>query len=383
MQWLKDIISKLTIPKAGDWNLPTREMLGARLGDLAKSAVPSRSMVEVQEAIQYFDVDAQVFTQTRLPSSSRYQVVLGAGVRFASLKQLETDLAIALGVNGVRVDTGLNGSLSIEITEDDRQAVELSVDNVEFRRFDRELPVDVGEGPHGRVIMDLAALPHLLVAGTTGSGKSVFLNELLAGLHYARSPDQVEFFLIDPKVVEFSQWAGSPFVSEVVTDTVRARTLLYTATRFMDERYMRLAKAGVRQISEYNQLHWPRQYLRRQVIIVDEVADLFGQSKQAMEHAIRLAQKGRAAGIHLVLATQKPLVSIIGSTLKANMPSRLAFKVQNSMDSRVILDEVGAEGLRGKGDGLYLSPEGSLSRIQSPFVGDEEIKNLIQYWRQQ
>ncbi len=381
MNILTRMVKRFLPPVVTEWTLPTRAALMG-VASTTGSSTPSWSMVQVQEVFATLGIPVFVIAQRRSPACSQYKLVLETGTLFAGLESRKVDIALALASGPVRIAPGVNGSVTLELPEANNPLVALEVDTVEFRRFDRELPIHIGIGADGtHIVTDLADAPHLLIAGTTGSGKSVAMNSLIAGLMYARSPDQVEFYLVDPKVVEFSIYDGAPFVSGVITETKQAMLLFEDLVINMAMRYKIMAKHGVRTIAELNQGIWPKQHMKRKVVIVDEMADLVHKNEPMKDLLQRIAQKGRAAGIHLVLATQKPLVPVIGSVLKANMPTRLAFKVQNSMDSRVILDQTGAEFLAGKGDGLYQASNGTITRIQAPWVPIEEIKKLISYWR--
>jgi len=230
----------------------------------------------------------------------------------------------------------------------------------------------------------LSQMPHLLVAGSTGSGKSIALNSLLVSLLYHASPTSLRLILIDPKMVEFSHFRGLPHLDgEVITETDQAIDRLNELTEMMDERYRFLNESNSRNILEFNELEDNSNKLSHMVVVIDELADLLMQEGSIIEDPIvRLAQKARAAGIHLIMATQRPTADIITGLIKTNVPGRLAFRVSSNVDSRVILNQKGAEALQGKGDGLFLNPAAKgLTRFQAPMVSLEEIERVTDFWK--
>ena len=377
---------------------------------------PSESLLEDQEAVDQVKLDAIVADKTETlertllsfkiearvveiqkgPVISMFEMELAPGIKLGRVRALEDDLAIALKARSVRIVAPLPGknTIGIEVPNPVRETVRLKP-LLHCREFDDKrlaLPIFLGRDNAGRpLVLDLARMPHLLVAGATGSGKSVCLNTIICSFLYSRTPEQVKLILIDPKMVEMSMFADAPHLaSPVITDMKRAPGILDWAVNKMEERYKLLARAGVRNISAYNKLSeerlrarfgeaiddedFPRQ-LPFVVIIVDELADLMMTAAKEVETSIsRLAAKSRAIGIHIILATQRPSTNVITGLIKANLPSRIAFMVSSKIDSRVILDANGAEQLLGQGDMLMLSPSHSgLVRGQCTFMSDEEV----------
>ena len=336
------------------------------------------------------------------PVIAQYEVELEAGLRLAKITNLADDLAIALRVPSVRIVAPIPGknTVGIEIPNTTRSMVRLrEVMEEDHNKWQKmKIPVFLGKDVSGKsTTIDLATLPHLLIAGRTGTGKSVCLNSIITSMVMTRRPDEVKMLMIDPKMVELSPYKKLPHLMHpVVTDMKKAEAILAWAVDKMEERYTLLANAGVRHVSSYNQLgeqelldriqpetdeerkNIPR-HLPYVVIIVDEMADLMMTSAKEVEgHIIRLAQKSRAVGIHLVLATQKPTVDVITGLIKSNLPARIAFQVASRTDSRVVLDEMGADKLLGNGDMLFLSPGTStLLRGQGTFLTDDEITRVV------
>ncbi len=338
------------------------------------------------------------------PVIAQYEVELEAGLRLSKITSLADDLAIALRVPSVRIVAPLPGknTVGIEVPNENRQLVRLRevIEETNGRAKRMKIPIYLGKDVAGNpMVVDLAALPHLLIAGRTGTGKSVCLNSIIVSLLMGRGPDEVRLLLVDPKMVELSQYKKLPHLMHpVVTDMKKAEAILAWAVDKMEERYALLARAGVRHVSIYNQLS--EEELRERiapesdeewtqipgqlpfiVIIADEMADLMMTAgKDAEQHIIRLAQKSRAVGIHLILATQKPTVDVITGLIKSNLPARIAFQVASRTDSRVVLDEMGADKLLGNGDMLFLSPGTStLLRGQGTYLSDDEITRIVDF----
>ncbi|NIP87371.1 MAG: DUF87 domain-containing protein, partial [Planctomycetales bacterium] len=336
------------------------------------------------------------------PVIAQYEVELEAGLRLSKITGLADDLAIALRVPSVRVVAPIPGknTVGIEVPNTQRQLVRLreviEEDTARWRKM--KIPVFLGKDVSGNpMTIDLATLPHLLIAGRTGTGKSVCLNSIIASMIMTRRPDEVKMLMIDPKMVELSPYKKLPHLMHpVVTDMRKAEAILGWAVDKMEERYALLARAGVRHVSVYNQLGEEELMERMEaetdeqrqeiplhlpyiVIIADEMADLMMTAAKEVEgHIIRLAQKSRAVGIHLVLATQKPTVDVITGLIKSNLPARIAFQVASRTDSRVVLDEMGADKLLGNGDMLFLWPgTSSLLRGQGTFLSDDEISGVV------
>ncbi|MEM9185827.1 MAG: DNA translocase FtsK [Planctomycetota bacterium] len=343
------------------------------------------------------------------PVIAQYEVELEAGLRLSKITGLADDLAIALRAPSVRIVAPIPGknTVGIEVPNENRQLVRLRevIEETDGRARRMKIPVYLGKDVAGNpMIVDLAALPHLLIAGRTGTGKSVCLNSIIVSILMSRGPDEVRMLMIDPKMVELSGYRKLPHLMHpVVTDMKKAEAILAWAVDKMEERYQLLAKAGVRHVSSYNQLsgeelreriesaeghslmeaEWdlvPKQ-LPFIVIVADEMADLMMTAGKDVEgHIIRLAQKSRAVGIHLILATQKPTVDVITGLIKSNLPARIAFQVASRTDSRVVLDEMGADKLLGNGDMLFLSPGTSmLLRGQGTYLSDDEITQVVDY----
>lgn len=332
------------------------------------------------------------------PVIAQYEVELEAGLRLSKITSLADDLAIALRVPSVRIVAPIPGknTVGIEVPNEQRQIVRLreSIEEANSKVKKMRIPLFLGKDVSGNsLVADLSALPHLLIAGRTGTGKSVCLNAIITSILMTRRPDEVRMLMIDPKMVELSGYGKLPHLMHpVVTDMRKAEAILAWAVEKMEERYALLARAGVRHISSYNQLgeeelmdrlqpenDEERDSIPRQlpfiVIVADEIADLMMTSgKEVEQHIIRLAQKSRAVGIHLILATQKPTVDVITGLIKSNLPARIAFQVASRTDSRVVLDEMGADKLLGNGDMLFLWPGTStLLRGQGTYLSDEEI----------
>ena len=343
----------------------------------------------LEQTLKDFKVNARVTGVTRGPSVTRYELEPAAGVKVSSVVNLADDIALRLAAPGVRVEAPIPGKAAIGI-----EAPNITNDMVGFREIvdckavrdnPSKLCVGLGKDIEGKVItIDLSKMPHLLVAGTTGSGKSVCVNTLLAGIMYKARPDEVKLILVDPKVVELTNYNGIPhLLVPVVTDAKKAASALHWAVAEMERRYKSFADTRVRDIKAYNaQAAEKMPYI---VIVIDEMSDLMMVAKADVEDAIlRLAQKARACGIHMVLATQRPSVDVITGIVKANIPSRIAFAVSSLTDSRTILDMGGAEKLLGKGDMLFY-PIGANKplRVQGAFVSDEELNRVTEFIKQQ
>lgn len=339
--------------------------------------------------LQSFGVKASVIGVSHGPAITRFEVQPAAGVKVSRIVGLVDDIALNMAAAGVRIEAPIPGkaAVGIEIPNDVIETVILSevVDSVEMRRQQSDLACALGRDIAGtRVIADLAKMPHLLIAGATGSGKSVCINTLILSLLYRSTPEQVRMILIDPKVVELSVYNGVPhLLVPVVTDPKKASGALSWAVAEMERRYAAFAAYGVRDIRGYNAM--PRvegeEPMALVLVVIDELADLMMVAPGEVEDSIlRLAQKARAAGIHLVIATQRPSVNVITGVIKANIPSRIAFAVSSQVDSRTILDMAGAEKLLGKGDMLY-APQGAGKprRVQGCFVSDEEVAHIVDY----
>ncbi len=358
----------------------------------------------LEKTFQNFGFNVKVVEIETGPVIAQYEIALEAGLRLAKITNLADDLAIALRVPSVRIVAPIPGknTVGIEVPNENRQLVRIRdvIEETNGRAKRMKIPIYLGKDVSGKpLVVDLAALPHLLIAGRTGTGKSVCLNSIIVSILMSRGPAEVRMLMIDPKMVELSGYGKLPHLMHpVVTDMKKAEAILAWAVDKMEERYQLLARAGVRHVSVYNQLseeelrervrprseaEWetiPRQ-LPFIVIVADEMADLMMTAgKDVEQHIIRLAQKSRAVGIHLILATQKPTVDVITGLIKSNLPARIAFQVASRTDSRVVLDENGADKLLGNGDMLFLSPGTSqLMRGQGTFLSDDEINSVVDF----
>jgi len=359
----------------------------------------------IEAALASFGIQARVVHVDRGPSLTMYELELAPGIRVNKIIGMSDDLAIALKAPNVRIVAPIPGksSIGIEVPNTLKEAVRLKelITAADQPWKSYTLPLFLGKDVSGvNVVKNLEEMPHLLVAGTTGSGKSVCLNTIILSLLMTRKPDELKLILVDPKMVELSMFKDLPhLLSPVVTDMKRAPVVLDWVVRCMEDRYELMARAGVKKISTFNSLGERKvrerlgvepdvevpNYLPRIVVVIDELADLMMVASKEVEFAItRLAQKSRAVGIHLVLATQRPSVDVITGLIKSNMPARIAFKVASGIDSRTILDQNGAERLLGKGD-MLISVPGSMDlvRTQCSYVADQEIQDVVQFCKDQ
>ncbi len=372
--------------------------------ELAKKARVAATTLE--NAFEEFGLNVKVAEIDTGPVVTQFELELERGLRLNKITALEDDLAIALRVPSVRVVAPIPGknTVGVEVPNDKQVVVRMRelLQTARASSDEMRLPLFLGKDVSGRPLtVDMAKMPHLLIAGRTGTGKSVCLNTLILSLLMTRTPDEVRMLMIDPKMVELSPYKKIPHLMHpVITDMKKAEAVLAWAVDKMEERYDLLARVGVRHLDNYNKLG-KIEVLDRLgmteadpdaaaipermpfiVIIADEMADLMMTSGKEVEaYIIRLAQKSRAVGIHLVLATQKPTVDVITGLIKSNLPARISFQVASKMDSRVVLDESGAERLLGSGDMLYLAPSTShLTRAQGTYVSDEEINAVIAFF---
>ena len=356
---------------------------GADLTDLAEKTR------KLEETLNSFNVDAKVVDAIPGPTVTRYEIHPGPGVKVSSIVGLSNDIALNLEAKSIRIEAPIPGkaAVGIEVENDKINAVNIReiIDSKEFKSSKSKISFAVGKNISGKpVVGDLKGMPHLLIAGSTGSGKSVCINSIIASILYKAKPDEVKLVLVDPKVVELGNYNGIPhLLIPVVTDPRRAAGALNWAVQEMVKRYRTFADNNVRDIKGYNEyaaLSGERE-MEQIIIIIDELADLMMVSPHEVEDSIcRLAQMARAAGMHLVIATQRPSVDVITGLIKANVPSRIAFSVSSQIDSRTILDMGGAEKLLGKGDMLFL-PMGASKpkRIQGAFVSDKEVERIVEF----
>ena len=348
---------------------------------------------KLQKTLYSFGVSAKVENVSVGPAITRYELKPAEGVRVSKIANLADDIALNLAAETIRIEAPIPGkqAVGIEVPNKEKEAVHLRevLESDEFRANNSKLSVALGKDVAGNIqLADIAKMPHVLIAGSTGSGKSVCINTIITSIIYNAKPSEVKMVMVDPKVVELSVYNGIPhLLIPVVTDPKKAAGALAWAVQEMDNRYNLFASKGVRDIKGYNKAIEKEEgqgKLPQIVIIVDELADLMMVAAKDVEEAIcRLAQKARAAGMHLVIATQRPSVDVITGLIKANVPSRIAFAVSSQVDSRTILDSVGAEKLLGKGDMLFF-PTGYPKpvRVQGAFVSDEEVEKIVGFVKQ-
>ena len=344
----------------------------------------------LNETLASFNIDAHIINVTRGPSVTRYEVELDKGVRLSKVTGCADDIALSLGASGVRI-AAVPGKISVVGIEVPNRAVTTVslrevIDSPEFAKAKSKTSVALGKSIDGSCIVgNIARMPHLLIAGTTGSGKSVCMNSIIISLLYKAGPDDVKLIMVDPKMVELGIYNGIPhLLIPVVTDPKKAAGSLQWAVTEMLRRYRMMSDMGVRDLESYNSIVTSEedgQKLPQVVIIIDELADLMMVAAKEVEDSIcRIAQMGRAAGMHLIIATQRPSANVITGLMKANIPSRIAFSVASAMESRIILDTMGAEKLVGKGDMLY-APLGDSkpTRVQGCFITPEEIERVVAF----
>ena len=344
----------------------------------------------LDETLHNFNIDATIVNIIRGPSVTRYELELASGVKLAKLTNLSEDIALALGATGVRISAIPDriSIVGIEVPNKLVSTVSLRevIDSPQFAKAKSKLSFAVGKDIGGNcVVGDIARMPHMLIAGTTGSGKSVCMNSIIISLLYKATPEEVKLIMVDPKMVELGIYNGIPhLLIPVVTDPKKAAGALQWAVTEMMRRYRMMSDAGVRNLEEYNKLAATSDdydQMPQIVAVIDELADLMLVAAKEVEESIcRVAQMGRAAGIHLIVATQRPSSDVITGLMKANIPSRIAFAVASAVDSRIILDTLGAEKLIGRGDMLYAPlGQGRPRRIQSCFITDEEVQAVVSF----
>jgi S-DNA-T family DNA segregation ATPase FtsK/SpoIIIE len=389
--------------RKGEWTLPPPAFL-TRAGEQAVNrAEIERRGQTLQESLEQHGVDTALVGMTVGPTVTRYELELGPGVKVARVTTLQKDIAYAMAATDVRILAPIPGrsAIGVEVPNHQRQLVALGdiLASAEAAKATDPLDVAIGKDIAGRaVFLDLATTPHLLIAGATGAGKSSGLNCIITSLLMRSTPDQVRLILIDPKQVEMGQYQRLPhLLTQPVTNPKKAANALGWAVKEMDRRYDILSEVGFRDITGYNaafdrgeveaEPHSDAQYQRLPfiVIVVDELNDLMMVAARDVEDSItRIAQKARAVGIHLIVATQRPSVNVITGVIKANIPARVSFAVSSLTDSRVILDQSGAEKLCGQGDMLLLPGNSSVAqRIQGAFVSEQEVRKVVAHWRRQ
>ena len=334
----------------------------------------------LEKILMDFGVNGNIKKVSHGPVVTLNEFEPAAGVKVSKIINLSDDIARNTSSESARIATipGSN-TVGIELPNNIRENVYLSeiLNNPDFKKKDIKLPIALGKNISGKpVVKDLASMPHLLIAGTTGSGKSVCINTIILSLLYRHTPDKCKFILIDPKMLELSTYEGIPhLLCPVITEAKKAASVLGWVVKEMESRYRLMTKEGVRNIDGYNTKHkLPMPYI---VVVVDEMSDLMLVAGKEIENYIqKLSQMARAAGIHIIMATQRPSVDVITGTIKANFPTRISFQVTSKIDSRTILGEQGAEQLLGKGDMLYMSSANRIVRIHAPFVSDNEIEKI-------
>ena len=345
----------------------------------------------IQDTLNNFGVDAKVIGVNSGPTITSYEISLAAGVKVSKILSLSDNLALALATTDIRILAPIPGksAVGIEVPNKNKDTLLLKeiLDSDEFRNLKSKLPLALGKDVTGNtIISSIANMPHLLIAGATGSGKSVCINTIIMSILYKARPDEVKLIMIDPKVVELNVYNNIPhLLIPVVTNAKKAQFSLNWAVQEMEKRYQLFAKNNVKDMQSYNELDTITEKMPQIVIIIDELADLMMVVATEVEDAIcRLAQMARAAGMHLIVATQRPSVDVITGTIKANIPSRISFQVSSQIDSRTILDMSGAEKLLGKGDMLYYPSNLSKPiRVQGAFVSDKEVKRVCDFIRNQ
>lgn len=353
---------------------------------------PSEKGKLLVDTLESFNVSAKIVNISVGPVITRFELAPAPGVRVNRITALSDDIALALAAPRVRIEAPIPGkaAVGIEVPNKDTATVVLRdvVESREFATAKSPITLALGKDIAGKVIVaDLAKMPHLLIAGATGSGKSVCINDIIISLVYKCSPQELQLILVDPKVVELSAFGVLPHLKvPVVTDPKKAAGALSGGVREMTDRYQKFAKLGARDLERYNELQQdPLNKLPKLVIIIDELADLMMVAPDTVEDSIcRIAQLGRAAGIHLIVATQRPSADVITGLIKANIPSRVAFAVASAIDSRIILDSGGAEKLLGRGDMLF-HPNGAGKpvRVQGAYVSDEEVERIVKHFQSQ
>ena len=397
------LINTATPASPGEWVLPSTDLLGlTEVHEVNKARVAERGRL-LEEALASHGVETRLLGMTVGPTVTRFELELGAGVKVAKVTSLNRDIAYSMAATDVRILAPIPGksAIGVEVPNESRQLVSLGdlMVSPEAKAASHPLEVAVGKDIAGRaVFMNLASTPHMLIAGATGAGKSSGINSILTSLLMRSTPDQVRLILIDPKQVEMGQYARLPhLLTAPVTNPKKAANALGWAVKEMERRYDLLVEVGFRDIAGYNQAFDrgevvqeregfpPYERLPFIVVVVDELNDLMMVAARDVEECItRIAQKARAVGIHLIVATQRPSVNVITGVIKANIPARMAFAVSSLTDSRVILDQPGAEKLVGKGDMLLLPGNTNIpQRIQGSWVDEEEVRQVVAHWRRQ
>ncbi|NBJ17077.1 MAG: DNA translocase FtsK, partial [Dehalobacter sp. 4CP] len=392
-----DDTKSISAPSTRRYEFPPLTLLleNKTKGDQVDSGALRNRAAKLEETLRNFNVGAKVLQVTQGPTVTRYEIQPEVGVKVNSITRLADDIALNLEAKSIRIEAPIPGKAAVGIEVENERVnlvtIREMIGSKEFKGAKSKIAFAIGKDLSGMpIVADLKEMPHLLIAGSTGSGKSVCINSILTSLLYRAKPDEVKLVLIDPKVVELGSYNGIPhLLIPVVTDPSKAAAALNWAVSEMTDRYKRFAEVSVRDLEHYNEKMKSEGLLEKLlpqiVIIIDELADLMMAAPNQVEESIcRLAQMARAAGMHLIVATQRPSVDIITGVIKANIPSRIAFAVSSQFDSRTILDMSGAEKLVGKGDMLF-SPL-SLNtpiRLQGSFITDGEVAKVIEFVKAQ
>jgi len=381
--------SPATPTKSSVWFLPPLDLLDPLPREQAAQGDPEKRARIIENTLLSFGVETKVVEINTGPTITQYALEPAVGVKVSKITSLQNDLALALATPQIRLEAPIPGKpyVGIEVPNYNAATVTLRglLQTSEFQKSKHIMPLALGKNVSGDVFFaDLVKMPHLLIAGATGSGKSVCINSVIGSVLYKYNPGQVKFIMVDPKVVELSRYNGIPhLLSKVITKPQKMISSLKWTINEMERRYKVFGASGARNIEIYNAKQVDElTKLPYIIVLVDELADLILASPVEVEELIcRLAQKARATGIHLVLATQRPSVDVVTGLIKANIPARICFAVASQIDSRVVLDAMGAEKLLGKGDMLYHAPDVSkMIRLQGVFVSDAEVERLVQFW---
>lgn len=389
---ISDEKAKITRHDFTSYELPSLSLL--KDADVSIEKDEKKNILEnakkIEDTMKNFGIQANIIQISKGPTITCYELQPAPGVKVSKIVNLSDDIALTLATSGIRIEAPIPGksAVGIEVPNKNKIIVSLKelLNSYEFQSIDKGIPIALGKDISGSpIIGDIEKMPHLLIAGATGSGKSVCINTIIMSILYKLSPSDVQLLLIDPKMVELNIYSKVPhLIAPVVTDAKKASNVLNWAVDEMNKRYKLFAKNNVRDINSYNSKvskKDSKEKLSKIVIIIDELADLMMVSAQEVEDCIcRIAQMARAAGMYLIIATQRPSVDVITGTIKANIPSRISFAVTSQTDSRTILDMNGAEKLLGKGDMLYF-PSGAMkpTRIQGAYVDEAEIQNVVDF----
>lgn len=355
-----------------------------------EEAIARENVIKLVDTLKNFGIQSEVDKVNIGPTVTKYELKIASGTKVNKITSLSNDIALSLAATDVRIEAPIPGKSAVGIEVPNKYKTEIRLKDIinsnEFLETDTSIPVGLGKDITGKpIVVNIEKMPHLLIAGATGSGKSVCINTIINSIVYKSDPNEVKMVLIDPKVVELSIYNGIPhLLTPVVTDPRKATGILKWVVKEMTDRYNKFAKSSVRDLNGYNKKQTDKaEMIPRMVVIIDELADLMMVASSEVEDLIcRIAQMARAAGIHLIIATQRPSVDVITGIIKANIPSRISFSVSSGTDSRTILDMVGAEKLLGQGDMLFY-PVGYPKpvRIQGAYIDDEEVEKVVDFLR--